>query len=98
MTTKEIMAKAKEFNATKIRIAALFATEHENARVRRNAMNLIIHGKQSHYVDPFHATNEDKVISEVLTTISDYSEYTDRDTFTYVLDTALKLGNEDLYA
>lgn len=98
MTTKEIMVKAKEFNATKIRIAAVFATDHDNVRVRRNAMRLIIHGEVSHRADPFYMSNSDREIREVLATISDYREYTDRDTFTYVLDTALNLGNEALYA
>lgn len=98
MTTQEIITKAEKLNATKIRTASMFATEHENVRVRRNAMNLIIHGETSHRADPFHMTDEDKSISDALEYIADYREYTDRDTFTYVLDGALNLGNEDLYA
>ena len=98
MTTKEIMAQATKFNATKIRLATVFATDHDNVRVRRNAMRLIIHGEVSHRTDPFHMSNDDREIREVLATISDYHEYTNHDTFTYFIDTTLNLGNEALYA
>lgn len=98
MTTQEIITKATKFNATKIRVASMFATEHENIRIRRIMMSLILHGERSQYANPLHMTDDDRDVNEALEYVADYREYTDRDTFTYVLDSGMRLGNGDLHA